>query len=108
MIIGLHFNKESEIRILDESVQYFLKKRFMLPSVYINQLRCMESTRLVKDRWERWIRVFNPFLAKSHGYTIRTSADLDEHPSSVLFEGYMRSNGEVYMADRRQPKHIQG
>ena len=105
-MIGLNFSKYPEIRPLSDPVQDFLKRRFMLPSLYIDQLRCTETSRLVKDRHERWIRVFNPFLAKCHGYRIRNSADLDEHPEIVLFEGYIRPNGDVYMADRSQPKHV--
>ena len=99
----LHKEKSGARRI-PKPVQEYLRRRFMLPSPYVDELRCIETDRVVHDELSKWVRVFSPSLARSRGAEIRNSSDLDQYPGVLLFEGYVRSDGQVHMADRRPPR----
>lgn len=88
---------------LPKPVQEYMKRRFMLLPEYLGLLRCFEYDGLVNEKRVRCIRIFSPNRAREHRLLITTNQDLGQYPEMLLFEGYINSQGGVYVADRRSP-----
>jgi len=97
------FWKNNEIKRVPEPVLQYMKRRFLLPTLYISGLRCFEHEGTFRREPVMQIRIFDPFLAGTLGLTIRKRSDLDKHPELLQFEGYIDRKGQVYIADRRSP-----
>ena len=93
--------KTSEITRIPEPVQDYMRHRFLLLPKYIDMLRCFECDGVVQDNNVRFLRVFNPRIARERGISVKTGSDLEKHPDMLLFEGYIDCQSRVYMADRR-------
>ena len=88
---------------LPRPVREYMKRRFSLLPEYLGLLRCFEYDGRVKEKRVRCIRIFSPNRAQEHHLSITTNQDLGQHPEMLLFEGYIDSQGSVYVADRRTP-----
>jgi len=97
------FWKNSEIKRVSEPVLQYMRRRFLLPSLYVSGLRCFEHEGTFHGEPVMQIWIFDPYLASSLGLTIKKYADLGKHPEVLQFEGYIDRKGQVYMADRRSP-----
>jgi len=95
------FWKSDSARRVPEPVLHYMKRRFMLPTLYASSLRCFETDGSHQGEKVTKLRIFSPAMAGSFGLAIRTIADLDQHPEVLLFEGYVERSGRVYVADRR-------
>jgi len=105
----LNFWKSDEVKRVPEPVLKYMRRRFMLPTLYICSLRCFEGEGVHNGEQVKKLRIFSPTLASSFGITLKKSADLNGHPEVLLFEGYIDHSGHVYVADRRSPrKHKPG
>ena len=51
----------------------------------------------------RRIRIFSPDRALDKKLLINTKQDLEQHPDLLFYEGYIDSEGNAYVADRRVP-----
>jgi len=80
-----------------------MKRWFTLLPEYLDLLRCFEYDGLVNEKRVRCIRIFSLNRAGEHHLSITTNQDLGQHPETLLFEGYIDSQGSVYVADRRSP-----
>jgi hypothetical protein len=99
-----HFWKHSEVKKVPEPVLQYMRRRFMLPALYMAGLKCVEYEEILHDKPVVRICIFDPYLASSTGFTVRKYQDLEEHPELLLFEGYIDRRGVVYVADRRSSK----
>lgn len=88
---------------LPRPVQEYMKRGFMLLPEYLGLLRCFEYDGQVNEKLVRCIRIFSPNRAQEHHLSITTNQDLGQHLEMLLFEGYIDSYGNVYVADRRAP-----
>jgi len=105
----LNFWKSDEVKRVPEPVLKYMRRRFMLPTLYICSLRCFEGDGMHQGERVKKLRIFSPMLSSSFGITLKKSMDLDGHPELLLFEGYIDRSGHVYVADRRSPrKHKSG
>lgn len=95
------FWKSDDVRRVPEPVLHYMKRRFMLPSLYVSGLRCFESDGSHQGERVTKLRIFSPTMAGSFGLTLKTGVDLEQHPEALLFEGYIDRGGRVYVADRR-------
>jgi hypothetical protein len=100
-MIHFHFWKHSEVKKVPEPVLQYMKRRFILPTLYVMGLRCVEHEEIFLGEPVLRIRIFNPYLASSIGFTVRKYQDLEEHPELLQYEGYIDRKGTVYIADRR-------
>jgi len=98
-----HNNHKNEAKKLPRPVQEYMTWRFNLVLEYLSMLRCFEYDGVVNGKEVSCIRVFSPHRAKEQHLSIRTKAELDQHPEMLLFEGYIDRQGSVYVADRRLP-----
>lgn len=88
---------------LPRPVHEYIRHRFIVPSEYLDTLRCFEYDIVLNEKEVSGIRIFSPYRAKKQHLAIRTEADLEQHPEMLLFEGYIDREGRVYVADRRPP-----
>jgi hypothetical protein len=95
------FWKSDDVKRVPEPVLQYMKRRFMLPTLYVTSLRCFEGDGSHQGERVTKLRIFSPTMAGSFGLTLKTSSDLDQHPEVLLFEGYIDRGGRVYVADRR-------
>jgi len=102
---SMHFEfwHRSMARKLSPQVKAYMEHKFDLIPEYLSELRCFQHQGLLKEKPVTYLRIFNPWLAKERGIEPKAYADLDRYPELVLYEGHVAENGEVYMADRRQP-----
>jgi hypothetical protein len=91
---------------LPRAVQEYMWRRFNLVPLYLDTLRCFEYAGIVNGKEVKRIRIFSPNRAKEQFLSIKDSVDLDKHAEMLLFEGYIDSRGNVYVADRRAPVHL--
>ena len=101
-----HKNHNNEARKLPRPVHEYMQRRFTLISEYLDTLRCFECEGVVSGKEVRCIRIFSPYRAKEQLLSIKTEADLDQHPEMLLFEGYIDRQGSAYVADRRPPLRL--
>lgn len=80
-----------------------MTRRFSFLPEYLDLLRCFEYEGLVNENWVRCIRIFSPNKVREQRLSLMTNQDLEQHPEMLLFEGYIDSQGKVYVADRRVP-----
>ena len=99
----LSFWRSPEVKRVPEPVLQYMRKRFMLPTLYISSLRCFETNQGHHGERVTRLRIFSPTLASSFGLTVNKISDLDQHPEVLQFEGYVDRRGRVYVADRRSP-----
>jgi hypothetical protein len=97
------FWKNNEIKRVPESVLQYMKRRFLLPTLYISSLRCFEHEGIFHGEPVMQIHIFDPYLAGTLGLAIGKRSDLDMHPEVLQFEGYIDQKGHIYIADRRSP-----
>ena len=88
---------------LSPQVKAYMERKFDLIPEYLQQLRCFEHQGVFKEKPVTYLRIFSPWLAKERGVVPTSYADLDRYPELILYEGHIAENGEVYVADRRQP-----
>ena len=88
---------------LPRPVQEYMKHRFNLLPEYLGLLRCFEYDGQVNEKRVRCIRIFSPNRAREYHLSITTDEDLRQHPGMLVFEGYIDSQGSVYVADWRAP-----
>jgi hypothetical protein len=93
-------------RKLPGAVREYMWHRFNLVPLYLDTLRCFEYDGIVNGKEVKRIRIFSPKQAKEKFLSIKDRVDLDTHTEMLLFEGYIDSNGSVYVADRRAPVHL--
>ena len=98
-----HRSNNSEAKKLPRQVQEYMVWKFNLVLEYLNMLRCFEYYGQVNNKRVRCLRIFSPNSAQEHHLQIRTKLDLEQHSEMLLFEGYIDSQGSVYVADRRTP-----
>lgn len=98
---NFHFWKHTDVKKVPEPVLKYIKRRFLLPSLYVAGLRCVEHEEMLDNRPVIRIRIFDPYLASAIGLSVRKYEDLTEHPELLQFEGYIDRKGSVYIADRR-------
>jgi len=107
-LITLPFGTRSEAKKLPESVWKYLRRQYMLEADYLDELRCFEMDGMFREQPVKRVRIFSPALAKKYHLTIRTKADLELHPETLVFEGHINSEGKIYFADRRASWHRVG
>ena len=100
----LHLRNENEAKRLPGAVQEYMRRRFILSSEYLRSLRCFEYNGQVNGKQVRRIIIFSPGIAGEKKFYIRTRQDLEQHREILLFEGYIDSAGNAYVADRRTPR----
>jgi len=83
----------------------YMRRRFHVPPEELEALWCFEFPATVKDKKVRRFRIYSPARAQQEKVRITEVADLDKHHYMLLFEGYIDTEGKVYVADRRIPPH---
>lgn len=99
----LHFWKHSEVKRIPKPVLQYIRRRFMLPALYIAGLRCVQHEEMLHGEQVLRMRIFDPYLANTIGFTVNKYQDLEVHPELIQFAGYIDRRGVVYVADRRSP-----
>lgn len=101
----MRFNlwRKSKAGRLPRPVQQYMSREFDLLPEYLDMLKCFEYDRLVNQKQVRRVRILSPCMAQEHHLSITTNLDLEQHPEMLLYEGYIDSQGSVYVADRRAP-----
>ena len=99
----LHWRNEDEVKRLPRAIHEYMRRRFTLLPEYLELLRCFEYTGQVNDKQVRRISIFSPNKAREKQLLIKTIQDLEQHPELLLYEGYIDSQGNAYVADRRKP-----
>jgi len=95
------FWRNSEVKKVPEPVLKYMRRRFLLPTLYIAGLKCVEHEEILHGEPVVRIRIFDPYLASTIGFTVGKYRDLEEHQELMQFEGYIDRKGVVYVADRR-------
>lgn len=88
---------------LSPQLKAYMERKFDLIPEYLHDLRCFEHQGVFKEKPVTCLRVFSPWRTKERGIEPMAYADLDRYPELILYEGHIAQNGEVYVADRRQP-----
>ena len=96
-------NHNNEVKKLPRPVLEYMVWKFDLLPEYLDMLRCFQYDGVINDKRVRRIRIYSPDKAQEYHLSIRANADLEQHPEMLLFEGYIDSQGSVYVADRRPP-----
>jgi hypothetical protein len=99
----IHLRHRSEVRRLPKAIQDYMRHRFILLPEYLELLRCFEHDGQVNGKQVKRISIFSPDKAQEKQILIRTRQDLEKHPDMLLYEGYIDSYGNAYVADRRAP-----
>ena len=94
---------ENEAKRLPRAIQEYMRHRFILLSEYLELLRCFEYDDQVNGKRVRRIKIFSPNKAREKKLLVKTRQDLEQHPELLFYEGYIDSQGKVYVADRRAP-----
>lgn len=97
------YNHDNKARRLPRTVHDYMRHRFIFLPEYLDTLRCFEYDGTVNGRQVRCVSIFSPHIAKERHLPIKSKLDLEQHPEMLLFEGYMESQGNAYIADRRVP-----
>jgi hypothetical protein len=102
---NMHFEfwHRSMARKLSPQVKAYMEHKFDLIPEYLSELRCFQHQGLFKEKPVTYLRIFNPWHTKERGVALMAYDDLDRYPELILYEGHIAENGEVYVADRRQP-----
>ena len=103
---NMHFKfwHSGNARRLSPQVKAYMERKFDLIPEYLQQLRCFEHQGVFKEKPVTYLRIFSPWRTKERGVNPMAYADLDRYPELILYEGHIAENGEVYVADRRQPE----
>ena len=99
----IHLRHGSEAKRLPKAIHDYMRHRFTLLSEYLELLRCFEYLGQVNGKQVKRISIFSPDKAQEKQLLIRTRQDLEKHPEMLLYEGYIDSQGNAYVADRRAP-----
>ena len=99
----IHWRNENEAKRLPRAIQEYMRHRFSLLPEYLELLRCFEYVGQVNGKQVRRISVFSPNKAREKKLLIKTRQDLEQHPELLFYEGYIDSEGNAYVADRRIP-----
>ncbi len=79
-----------------ELLDYLERKYKLLPWEMIS-LRVVKSKGLLGKLSVRYIRVYDQEMSVRDGYCIKTYGDLDKRPDLILYNGYISTNGFVYV-----------
>ena len=99
----LHLRNENAAKRLPGAVQEYMRRRFTLSSEYLRSLRCFEYDGQFNSKHVKRIIIFSPDMVDEKNLLIKTRQDLEQHREMLLFEGYIDSAGNAYVADRRTP-----
>lgn len=99
----IHWRNENEAKRLPRAIQEYMRCRFVLLPEYLNLLRCFEYDDQVNGKRVRHVKIFSPGKAREEKLSIRNRHDLEQHPELLFYEGYIDSEGNAYVADRRTP-----
>ena len=101
----IHRRKVIKAKRLPEAVKKYMQQRFNLLPEYLNLLGCFKYTDLVNGRQVKRLTIFRCDDTHKTKNIVTNIQDLERHKELLLFEGYIDSNGNVYVADRRSPSH---
>ena len=96
-------NHKNGAKKLPRPIHEYMQHRFIMLPEYLDMLRCFEHDGVINVKEVRCVRIFSPFRAKEQHLSIRSRAELEQHPEMLLFEGHIDRQGSVYIADRRAP-----
>jgi len=99
----IHLRNENEAKRLPRAIQEYMRCRFDLLPEYLELLRCFEYNGQVNGKQVRRISIFSPDKASEKKLLLKTRQDLEQHPELLFYEGYIDSEGNAYVADRRTP-----
>ena len=99
----IHLRNENKVKRLPRAIQEYMRRRFDLLPEYLKLLRCFEYNGQVNGKQVRRVRIFSPNKALEKKLSIKTWQDLEQHPELLFYEGYIDSQGNAYVADRRAP-----
>ena len=97
----LHWRNENEAKRLPRAIQEYMRRRFSLLPEYLELLKCFEYDGQVNGKQVRRISIFSPNKAREKKLLIKTRQNLEQHPELLFYEGYIDSQGNAYVADRR-------
>ncbi len=102
---NMHFKfwHSGNAKKLSPQLKAYMERKFDLIPEYLHDCRCFEQQGICKEKPVTCLRVFSPWRTKERGIEPMAYADLDRYPELILYEGHIAQNGEVYVADRRQP-----
>lgn len=92
---------KTEAKKIPKPVLSYMTNRFDLLPEYVDMLQCFDYDCSVNGKQVKLIRIFNPYQAHEHCLPLKTCLDLEQHPEMLLYEGYVDSQGNIYIADRR-------
>ena len=97
-----HAKQQNNVKKLSGPIREYMRQKFMLSEKYLGELRCFEYEGSINEREVLRILIFHPSLARSQHVSLRTHADLEQHPEVLLYGGYEDdARGSLYIEDRR-------
>ncbi len=107
---NMHFEiwHHGNAKKLPSQVKAYMERKFDLLPEYLDELRYFEQQGMLMEKPVTYLYIFSPWLVKEKGIKPNDYADLKHHPEMMLYEGHIAENGEVYVADRRQPLIMKG
>ena len=99
----IHLRNENKAKQLPKAIQEYMRRRFILLPEHLELLRCFEYDGEVNGKQVRRISIFSPNKAHEKKLLIKTRQDLEQHPELLFYDGYIDSEGNSYVADRRTP-----
>ena len=102
----IHLRNENNVKRLPTAIQEYMRRRFDLLPEYLELLRCFEYDGQINGKQVRRISIFSLGKARERKLLIKTRQDLGQHPELLFYEGYIDSQGNAYVADRRTPNRM--